>query len=149
MMVLGESGGLRRNVVARSRNKVQLSNGELELTSMLWNEGPVSLSEAHEAFGKYGRPIAYQTMQTRLNRLVEKGIAAKSDDRPTRYRATISKDRVAKGYLDRFLHKVADVSVAPLVCLLISRGSLTQQEIDEIRETLDEIQHPERSERGV
>ena len=132
-----------RSLVARTRSKVQLGNGELELSSMLWDEGPVTLSEAHEAFRKYGRPIAYQTMQTRLNRLVAKGMAAKSKDRPTRYRAVISKDQVAKSFWDRFLRKFADVNVAPLVCFLISRGSLTEQEIDEISATLDD-QRPHR-----
>ena len=57
----------------------KLSSGEMELMSMLWEHGSLALSEAHE---KLGRPIGYTTMQTRLNRLVEKGLAKRSKHRP-------------------------------------------------------------------
>ena len=41
---------------------------------MLWREGAVSLSQAHRALGL---PIGYTTVQTRLNRLVKKGIVVR------------------------------------------------------------------------
>ncbi len=47
------------------------TEGELELLSLLWEHGGLSLSEVHE---KLGRDVGYTTVQTRLNRLVDKGL---------------------------------------------------------------------------
>ena len=49
--------------------KVRPSAGEIAILAMLWREGPLSLAQAHQRFGQYGRPVGYPTMQTRLNRL--------------------------------------------------------------------------------
>ena len=51
----------------------RLSAGELEMLQMLWRDGPVTLSEAQRGLR---RAIGYTTVQTRLNRLVEKGVVA-------------------------------------------------------------------------
>ena len=126
--------------MAAKRKKVRLSSGEMELMSMLWQEGPLSLSAAHRAFEGYGSPIGYPTMQTRLNRLVEKGLATKSDERPARYKAAISPERAAAGHLEQLLDTITCTSVAPLVCQLISERPLTQTEIAELRELLAEAE---------
>jgi Penicillinase repressor len=39
--------------------------------------------------------VSYPTMQTRLNRLVEKGLVSRSEDRPARYRAAASRDQIS------------------------------------------------------
>ena len=43
------------------------------------------------------RPLGYTTVQTRLNRLVAKGVVARSNDRPARYRAAVRPDEVSAG----------------------------------------------------
>ena len=43
--------------------------------------------EAHQALG---RPIGYTTMQTRLNRLVVKGVVTRLEERPARYAAVLA-----------------------------------------------------------
>ncbi|MBM4004098.1 MAG: hypothetical protein FJ295_12560 [Planctomycetes bacterium] len=43
--------------------------GELELLNLLWEHGGLSLSEVHDCLG---RDVGYTTVQTRLNRLVDK-----------------------------------------------------------------------------
>ncbi len=53
--------------------------------------GGVTLSEAH---GALDRPIGYTTMQTRLNRLVEKGVVSRTADRPARYAAAVAPEDV-------------------------------------------------------
>ena len=57
------------------RRLPRLSVGEMEILSMLWEHGPVSLSEGHAALGQ---KIGYTTTQTRLNRLVDKGLVRRS-----------------------------------------------------------------------
>ncbi len=122
-------------MVRKSKN-IRLSSGEMDLMSMLWQEAPVTISEAHEAFSSYGSRIGYPTMQTRLNRLVEKGLASKTSERPARYKPAVNVDQVARGLLDQLLDKLAGASVAPLVCHLISEGALSAREIKELRKVL-------------
>ena len=63
----------------------RISAGDMEILSMLWDHGPLTLPEAHQRFGQYGRPVAYTTIQTRLNRLFEKGAIRRSPEpRPLR-----------------------------------------------------------------
>ena len=61
----------------------RLSAGEMEMLEMLWRLGPVALSEAHAGLG---RSIGYTTVQTRLNRLVEKRLVMRA--RPIDRRST-------------------------------------------------------------
>jgi BlaI family penicillinase repressor len=101
--------------------------------SLLWDHGPLTIAEAHKLFPQYGRPIGYPTMQTRLNRLVDKKLSLRTDDRPARYAAGVSNSDVATGHLDELLEKLSCESVAPLVSHLISERPLTSAEIDELR----------------
>ena len=71
----------------RKKTRLRLTAGELELLEVLWTHAGVTISEAQTALG---REIGYTTVQTRLNRLVDKNVAAKSDERPTRYSAAVS-----------------------------------------------------------
>jgi len=118
--------------MGKKREAVRLSAGEMELMNMLWQEGPVTIADAHQ--------VGYPTMQTRLNRLVDKGLATRSEERPARYKATVTVDQVAAGHLDQMLDRLTGTSVAPLVCHLISERPLTQQEISEVRELLSEAE---------
>ena len=118
---------------ARKTN-TSLTEGEMELLDFLWKHGELSLSEAHQQFGK---SIGYTTMQTRLNRLVDKGLVSKSKNRPARYSAKIASEDVSANHMDALLKRVSDVSVVPLVAQLVQDRSLTEDEIDEIKTIIE------------
>lgn len=111
----------------------RLSTGELEILSMLWEHGPVTLSEAHSALGQQ---IGYTTAQTRLNRLVEKGFVSRSSDRPAKYNAAVAENEVTAGHLDVLIEKLGDVQVVPLIAHLVSRQKLTQSQIEELEQLI-------------
>jgi predicted transcriptional regulator len=119
-------------IVARSR-RPRLSAAELEIMAMLWDYGPLSLAGAHQHFADYGRAIGYTTVQTRLNRLVEKRVVQRSKDRPTLYRAAVAPEQVGAGHLDLLLEKVSRGNVVPLVAHLVSGRSLSAAEIKELK----------------
>lgn len=120
------------------RKLLRLSAGELEILSMLWEQGPLTLAAAHERFPQYGRAVSYPTMQTRLNRLVDKGLATRSPERPAVYRAAVTAERVGKGHFAQLLDRIGRHLAAPLVAHLISENVLTSEEIAELRRLLDE-----------
>ncbi len=97
---------------------------------LLWDRGPLTLAEVHQALS---RRVGYTTVQTRLNRLVDKRRVARSNERPTRYRAVVARERVSAGHLDQLLDKVSGGRVAPLVAQLIERASLSTEDVRELK----------------
>jgi BlaI family transcriptional regulator, penicillinase repressor len=111
----------------------RISAGDMEILSMLWEHGPLTLPEAHERFGQYGRPVAYTTIQTRLNRLFEKGALRRSPERPARYEALVKPEEVSGRQIDMLVSKVTRGKIVPLVSHLISGSALSRPEIEELK----------------
>jgi BlaI family transcriptional regulator, penicillinase repressor len=111
----------------------RLSSGEMEILQLLWRHGPATLAEAH---AELGRPIGYTTMQTRLNRLVEKQVVGRSADRPAKYSAAIAPETVSARHLDLLLERVSDGNVVPLVAHLVRDRRLTPKEIAELKQLI-------------
>jgi len=119
----------------------RLATGELELMEMLWRDGPVNLSEAHEALGL---PIGYTTVQTRLNRLVKKGVVAKSKERPAQYSAAITREQVNQHDLDLLVKHVNDGDFLPLVAQLVGDRNLSRSEINQLKAMVAEAEQKEK-----
>ena len=127
--------------MSSASNLPRLTSGELEIVSALWHAGPATISDVHVALG---RPVGYTTVQTRLNRLVEKGVVSKSDDRPARYRAMFSPEEVSRRDLDVLVRRVNQGQVVPLVAYLVRERSLTSEEIQDLRQLIDEAERQSR-----
>lgn len=112
------------------RKTPRLSAGEMEILQMLWREGAVSLSAAQAALG---REIGYTTMQTRLNRLVEKGVVTRTAERPAQYAAAVKPADVSARHLDLLMERVSEGSVVPLVAHLVRDRALSASEIAELK----------------
>lgn len=112
------------------RKTPRLSAGEMEILQMLWREGAVSLSAAQAALG---REIGYTTMQTRLNRLVEKGVVTRTAERPAQYAAAVKPADVSARHLDLLMERVSEGSVVPLVAHLVRDRALSAGEIAELK----------------
>jgi BlaI family transcriptional regulator, penicillinase repressor len=108
--------------------------------SMLWEEGPLTVAEAHQRFGRYGKRIGYPTMQTRLNRLVDKGHVSRSERRPARYEAVVTSQQVSTGHFRQLLDAIGRHKLVPLMGHLIAERSLTPAEIDDLKRLLAEAE---------
>ena len=100
---------------------------------MLWREGGVTILEAQKSLGL---PIGYTTVQTRLNRLVKKGVAAKSKERPAKYSAVVTPDEVRRNDLDLLVDRVSNGRVFPLVAHLVNRKSVSPEELSELKQLI-------------
>jgi len=123
--------------MARSK-PIKLTSGEVDLMDLLWRHDRLTLAEAHEAFGL--TRIGYTTMQTRLNRLVEKGLAQKSADRPAVYSARVKREAVQAGHLDDVLKRLADGSVVPLVAHLVRDRKIDRDELAELKRLVNQAE---------
>ena len=115
----------------------RLSAGEMEILQMLWRQGSVALSEAQAGLG---RSIGYTTMQTRLNRLVEKKILSRDSERPARYAAAVAPEEVGARHLDLLIERVGGGSVVPLVAHLVRDRDLSSSDITELKQLIAEAE---------
>lgn len=119
---------------------LRVAKGELEILALLWDAGPLTIGDAHRRYADYGQPVSYPTMQTRLNRMVEKGLLARSDERPGRYSAVATRRQVTRGHLSELVAHLSGGDVVPLVAHLLSHQSLTNQQIVELQRLLTKAQ---------
>ena len=124
--------------MAKQGKARRLSAGELEMLQMLWRDGPVTLSEAQRGLR---RAIGYTTVQTRLNRLVRKGVVTRTAERPARYRAAVAAEDVSAGHLNLLLERVSGGSIVPLVAHLMKGRTLSPEEILALRNLISESEH--------
>jgi BlaI family penicillinase repressor len=119
----------------------RLAAGEIEILEMLWRIRSATIAEAHEALA---RDLGYTTVQTRLNRLVAKGLARKAGSHPARYEAVIKPEQVCRGDLDVLVASVTSGRIVPLVAHLVQDRELTDAELCELRQLIDEAERANR-----
>ena len=123
------------------RKTFRLAAGEIEILEMLWREKSVTIAQAHAAFGQ---AVGYTTMQTRLNRLVDKGLVRKTGLHPAHYQAAIQPEEVSKRDLDVLVQRVTGGRVVPLVAHLVKDRELSEEEIRQLKHLIDEIDQKRR-----
>ena len=111
---------------------------------MLWRAGPVTLSEAQAALG---RKIGYTTIQTRLNRLVDKKVVDRTPERPARYQAAVEPAAVSARHLALLVERTSGGSVVPLVAHLVRDWELTSEEIAELKKLIAQAERTKKSQR--
>jgi BlaI family penicillinase repressor len=124
--------------MVKKRPATRLTGGEISIVRMLWESGEATLSEAHRAMEDRGESIGYTTVQTRLERLVQKGVVAKSGTRPAKYSAALSPDEVSGPLLDLLVERVS--GPVPLVAQLLQDASLTREDLDELKRLVAEAE---------
>jgi len=110
----------------------RLTRGDLQILQMLWREGRVTIAGAHQALGE---PIGYSTVQTRLNRLVTKGLVRKTKETPARYEAALQPEDVVESELRTLVQQVSG-GVVPLVAQLFREHKPSAGELDDIRQLI-------------
>ena len=121
--------------------KPDLGAGELEVLKVLWTRGPSSVREVLDELHDSGRQLAYNTVQTVLGRLVDKGFATRSArGRGHTYRSRVSREQFGRRRLQDLLFGVHDGRAGSLVMQLVKTGSLQDDEVRELRELLDGLE---------
>ena len=111
---------------------------EFDVLDALWNLGPSRVREVREHFAQAGEDLAYNTVQTLLNRLADKGLV-RVDRRGNAhvYRAAVRRDAAYAARVRGFVQEVFDGSALPLVTHLLRNGRLKQSELKELRALID------------
>jgi len=123
---------MSKSKTVKKHSFVPLSEGEMELLDLLWKLGPSTLTGVHR---NYSRPIGYTTIQTRLNRMVDKGVLSRSSDYPAQYKAVVATEAASGSFFEK-VAKICDGSLAPLIAHLTEKHKLKPDEIAMLKELI-------------
>ena len=128
----------------KNQKPIKLAPGEFELLELFWKNGPMTIAQTHQLLLAKGRTIAYPTVQTRLNRLVDKKIARKNGQYPAIYDAAIEQAKVAGPYYD-LLESFCGGDITPLMLHLADKRDFKPTEIDALRKIIERYEKEEES----
>ena len=121
--------------MARPKAK-ELTERELEVMHVFWEQGEITISEARENLESGGRNLAYTTVATLVKILVEKQFLQQTNDqRPFSFKPTRSFKEVSGNIVSDMVAKVFGGSREQLLVQLMEKKKLTKRE----REFLEDI----------
>jgi BlaI family penicillinase repressor len=121
-----------------------LPKSELEIARIVWDLKEATVRQVLEALPEE-RELDFWTVQTYLRRLKAKGyLKTRRTGRTNVYSPRIAPDRVIGEVVVDFLDRVFDGEALPLVHHLINDRGLTDEEVDQLQKTLDELKRGKR-----
>jgi len=117
-----------------------LSKGEMEVARLLWDLKEASVREVHDAVPE-DRQIEFTVVQTYLRRLESKGyVSSKLEGRTKIYRPKIKPRTVIRETVDDLVDRLFGGEKLPLMQHLIQDQSLTDEDIQQLRQLLDRME---------
>lgn len=126
-----------------------LSKAEMEVARMVWSLGEATVRQVLETFPVERRPD-FTTVQTYLRRLESKGyLHATRRGRTMVYRARVQPDTVIGETIQDLIDRLFDGQTIPLLQHLIRDRGISDDELRQLREMIDQWEaqpnDPERS----
>lgn len=120
------------------------TEAELELLSVLWERGPSTVREIHEALSP-AKDTGYTTTLKILQKMAEKGLVHRDEsERSHVYAAAIREDQTQRQLVRDLLHKAFGGSPGRLVVAALHEKKATAAELAEIRRLLDQMENKSR-----
>lgn len=118
-----------------------ISETEMAVLKVLWDQGPGTVREVQAVLQNQGRKWAYTTVQTLLNRLQGKGHAdCEKGGTAHIYRAAVTREQLLQNRLHALADEFCEGTASPLVLALVEGGRFTPDEIDNFRKLLDQLE---------
>ena len=116
---------------------------ELAVLQLLWQRGPLSVKDVHEALDS-DKPVVYTTVLKTMQVMMEKEMLDRtSAGRKHIYRAILEQDATQDTLLDSFLDKTFGGSAKSLVMRALGKHTPSADEIDELKAFLDQLEGDE------
>lgn len=121
---------------------------EMAILKLLWENGPISVRDAHRLLlldERIGKELAYNTVQTMLRIMEEKGLVAhRVEGRTFIYSAHYSRDESARTFLDR----VFDGAASQLVMSLLRSEQIPADELERVQTLIADARRQRRNAEG-
>lgn len=114
------------------KKNARISEAEMQLLQLLWDESPLGASELAERLPS-SRQWSLTTVKTLLSRLVAKGaLHAEQQGRRYLYRPAIARKTVAGGQAGGLIDRLFGGRVSPLVAQLAEQRDLDPDDLAEL-----------------
>jgi BlaI family transcriptional regulator, penicillinase repressor len=112
------------------------TTAELEILSILWERGPATVKEVHEAINKQ-KPALYTTVLKHLQIMQDKGLVLRDEHNKAHiYRAAVAKGETQKNLVSDMLQRVFRGSAAQLVQHVLEAKPASADELKEIKKMI-------------
>ncbi|MBL8244983.1 MAG: BlaI/MecI/CopY family transcriptional regulator [Rhodanobacteraceae bacterium] len=126
-----------------ARNEVQKpTEAEIELLKVMWERGPCTVRDIHEALQTAERQTAYTTTLKLLQVMHAKGLVIRDESqRAHRFAATVSREATERAFVGALISKLFDGSATRLVMQALGNDPrANESELAEIRQLLRNIE---------
>lgn len=115
-------------------SEVSFTERELDVMSVLWDEGSGTVAEVQE---RISDPLAYTTVLTVLQTLEDKGhVRHEEEGRAYRYFPTVQPEEAGGTALRRIVDKIFQGSAEMLLAQLVTERDLSRDELERMRHLL-------------
>jgi len=122
------------------RSLRQPTKAELELLRVLWDRGPSTVRDIHEALSGE-KETGYTTTLKILQRMTDKGLVRRdASQRSHVYEAALQAEQTQRQLVRDLLHHAFGGSPGKLVVQALSEENASAEELAEIRRMLDELE---------
>lgn len=121
-----------------SRSLPRPTDAELEILRVLWEQGPATVRQVHEALAKT-RETGYTTTLKLMQIMADKGLVTRDESARTHiYAARVSQEITQRQLLNDLVDRAFGGSAKELVLRALSSHTTSDDELAEIRKLIDE-----------
>lgn len=122
-------------------DSVSPSELELQILKVLWEESPLTARQIRELLDARGRPLAYTSVITTVQRMVDKRQLKQLD--PTegkafRFEPRVTDQQVTRGMLGEFVDRVFDGSAEAVMLSLFDAAALDEDTVKRLRKAFNQ-----------
>jgi BlaI family penicillinase repressor len=120
-------------------NNSKPTESELEILQILWEKGTCTVRDVHEVLEKT-KDAGYTTTLKLMQIMHEKGLVERDTSAKTHiYKALINQQKTQQHLVNKMINNVFNGSAARLVMQALGNHSASKEEIDSIKEYLDQL----------
>ena len=113
------------------------TNSELAVLQVLWERGPCTVRQVHEAL-RDERGTRYTTTLKIMQVMAEKGLVTRDDSRRSHiYRAAVDEEKTRCRVLSEFVDRAFGGSTRKLILHALSSGEVSPEEVRQIKRLLE------------
>jgi len=121
-------------------NRPKPTEAELEILQVLWQQGPCSVRQVHEALGT-GREVGYTTTLKLMQIMAEKSLVRRNTEaRSHIYEAAAGEQEVQQQLLQRFVDTAFRGSAMSLVMQALGQHQAGSEELEQVKALIRQME---------
>jgi BlaI family transcriptional regulator, penicillinase repressor len=120
---------------------IKPTDSELEILNHLWEHGPSTVRQVHEALA-ITKDVGYTTTLKLMQIMHDKGLLYRTERGKSHiYVALLGKEETQQTLLEKLVQTAFQGSAAQMVMQALGNHKTSKEELDEIRELLNQIEN--------